>query len=94
MQYVLMVLVRLVMELVLAQKLENVAMALTPTVDAFCPVAPPTNTSMTLPPLRCDQHGYLSCYDFGRGARNQGLGDCPPLANADKTEDDNYCLGL
>jgi hypothetical protein len=25
-----------------------------PIVNGFCPVAPPTNTSMTLPPLRCD----------------------------------------
>jgi len=58
-----------------------------PIVNGFCPVAPPTNTSMTLPPLRCD-------FDFGRGAGYQGLGDCPPLANADKTEVDNYCLGF
>jgi hypothetical protein len=49
---------------------------------------------MTLPPLRCDQHGYVSCYDFGRGAGNQGLGNCPPLVNANKTEADNYCLGF
>jgi hypothetical protein len=70
-------------------------------VNGFCPVTPPTNTSMTLPPLRCDQLGYVSCHDFGREAGNVNGPQvvCPELSlsnanNANKSQTDNYCLGF
>jgi hypothetical protein len=67
-----------------------------PSENGFCPVTPPTNTSMTLPPLRCDQLGYVSCYDFGReaGKVNDPQVGCPELSNASEPQKHNYCLGF
>jgi hypothetical protein len=65
-----------------------------PNSNGYCPVTPPRNTSIPLPPLGCDRPGYVSCYDFGREAG--GIRDphsvCPIVQNSNQT--DNYCMGF
>jgi len=64
-----------------------------------CPDTAPTNTSLTLPPLRCDQPGYMSCYKFGFGAGwlDPTLNYCPMSGygnHGNTTQDAHYCLGF
>jgi hypothetical protein len=75
-----------------------------PSINGSCPdIAPtdiaPTNASLTFPPMRCDQPGYLSCYKFGYNAGwiNGPGGDCPMIgySNAgNSTQSAHYCNGF
>ena len=64
-----------------------------------CADTAPTNTSMTLPPFRCDQPGFVSCYAFGYHAGFYGPTriDCPlaGYGNAgNETQSGHYCSGF
>jgi len=63
-----------------------------------CADTAPTNASLTLPPLRCDQSGYVSCYKFGYNAGfDLPTSPCPMIGYANAgtvTQASHYCSGF